>query len=171
MKIGVYMPRVPRNEGGGLIFQSSILNVIHKYNGRHNFYIFCRIGAFPESSLPTECVKHIFLEKDDSSMPLSEDRKSKRYYTALLNAAITEYEIDIMLFINPFSFLPVRIPYIYIVWDLQHRLQPYFPEVSAIGLDWDERENLYKQAIPKASYIITGNSIGKKEIVEILQYI
>jgi len=55
------------------------------------------------------------------------------------------------------------IPYIVTVWDLQHRVQSYFPEVSTNG-EWDGREEFLSKTLRRASYILTGTEIGKAEV-------
>jgi hypothetical protein len=60
---------------------------------------------------------------------------------------------------------PLSIPYIATVWDLEHRKQPYFPEVSTTGWTWSARENVYKALLPRASMVITGTFAGKEEVV------
>jgi glycosyltransferase involved in cell wall biosynthesis len=72
--------------------------------------------------------------------------------------------IDIVWIPGPFE-LDVPIPYIFTVWDIGHRTVPYFPEVSSNG-EWEKRERIYAKMLYKASYIITGNETGKKEILE-----
>ena len=53
------------------------------------------------------------------------------------------------------------------VWDLQHRLQPYFPEVSVEGWTFEKREFFYKKYLPKATYIVIGNDTGKKQVIDL----
>ena len=57
----------------------------------------------------------------------------------------------------------MEIPYIITVWDLQHRVQPYFPEVSTFG-KWQRREELYANSLRRALTIITSTEVGKSEI-------
>ncbi|MEA5447906.1 glycosyltransferase family 1 protein [Leptolyngbya sp. CCNP1308] len=59
---------------------------------------------------------------------------------------------------------PTRhIPYALTIWDLQHRLQPYFPEVSQ-GREWGKRDRFYRANLPRATYVVTGTERGKTEI-------
>ncbi len=58
---------------------------------------------------------------------------------------------------------PFEVPYITPVWDIQHRLQPWFPEVSAGG-EWSRREQHYAALLQRASYVITGTERGKQEV-------
>jgi glycosyltransferase involved in cell wall biosynthesis len=72
--------------------------------------------------------------------------------------------IDVVWIMKPVS-EPLSIPYIATVWDLEHRNQPYFPEVSSTGWTWSARENVYNALLPRASLIVTGTQAGKEEIV------
>ncbi len=53
-------------------------------------------------------------------------------------------------------------------WDLQHRRQPFFPEVSiarsGFKRAWDDRELYYNRVLPRATAIFSGTSEGKQEI-------
>jgi glycosyltransferase involved in cell wall biosynthesis len=53
---------------------------------------------------------------------------------------------------------------IFPIHDLQHRLQPEFPEVSDRG-EFRRREYLYTYSIPKASAILTDSITGKEDIL------
>jgi glycosyltransferase involved in cell wall biosynthesis len=59
-------------------------------------------------------------------------------------------------------------PYALTIWDLQHRLQPYFPEVSQ-GREWGKRERFYGDNLKRATYVITGTERGKSEIERFYQ--
>jgi glycosyltransferase involved in cell wall biosynthesis len=87
--------------------------------------------------------------------------------THLLNL-LKKNQIDVTLSLVPFSCLPLEYPCIVPVWDLQHRLQPYFPEVSFSG-EWENREKYYAKVLRKATLIITGTKVGKAEIESFYQ--
>ena len=53
-------------------------------------------------------------------------------------------------------------------WDLQHRLQPFFPEVSANG-EWASRERRASERLRRAARIIVGTEVGKAEIASFYQ--
>jgi glycosyltransferase involved in cell wall biosynthesis len=80
-----------------------------------------------------------------------------------LEALIRRERIDIVWLMKPRG-PPVSIPYIATVWDLEHRKQPYFPEVSTTGWTWTGRENHYNDLLPRASMIVAGTQVGKDEI-------
>jgi glycosyltransferase involved in cell wall biosynthesis len=77
---------------------------------------------------------------------------------------ILESDIDVMWFLSQTN-APVSVPYLTTVWDLQHRRQPFFPEVSTTGWTWDARERAFRSNLPRASRIITGTQAGKDEII------
>ncbi len=56
-------------------------------------------------------------------------------------------------------------PYVIPVHDLQHRLQPEFPEVSTNG-EWDRREYLFRNATRCATLILADSEVGKQDILE-----
>ena len=81
-----------------------------------------------------------------------------------LDALIASERIDLVWFMTPLS-EPISIPYIATVWDLEHRKQPCFPEVSTTGWTWSARDNVYNALLPRASMIIVGSQAGKEEVV------
>lgn len=59
----------------------------------------------------------------------------------------------------------LRIPYIMPVHDLQHRLNPQFPEVSANGI-WEEREYFFTNSIPNAEAILVDSETGLEDVLK-----
>jgi glycosyltransferase involved in cell wall biosynthesis len=58
----------------------------------------------------------------------------------------------------------VGIPYVMAIHDLQHRLQPEFPEVSANG-EWEWREYLFRNAARYARLLLADSEVGKEDIL------
>jgi glycosyltransferase involved in cell wall biosynthesis len=81
-----------------------------------------------------------------------------------LEQSIRSQGIDIVWFLTPPGIV-VSSPFITVVWDLEHRLRPYFPEVSVTGWTWDAREKSYSTVLPRASRVLTGTQAGKDEIL------
>ncbi len=80
-----------------------------------------------------------------------------------LDHAARRRGIDLMWFPTP-MFERVDIPYVVTIWDLEHRAQPYFPELAAQG-EWRAREQYFSEALRRASYVVTGTSVGRDEII------
>ncbi|MBE9236772.1 glycosyltransferase family 4 protein [Anabaena aphanizomenioides LEGE 00250] len=77
-------------------------------------------------------------------------------------------QVQVNLSLTPETFPVLDVPYIIPIWDLQHRLQPYFPEVSKIGV-WDQKESYYSELFKRATFILTGTEVGKSEIEKFYQ--
>lgn len=173
MNIGVYFPDV-RPEAGGA---SSLLKTIQKEikeskNTKHNYY-FLYDGDCSEP-LITEINGDKYLNLGfyfRKSLKQKISRKIKLFFKTSykeinkFNTVAKSFPIDLFWFPYPLE-ADLDYPYIYTIWDLGHRRTPYFPEVSRSGWTWNEREYVYQKMIYKASYIITGNEEGKKEILE-----
>ena len=71
--------------------------------------------------------------------------------------------IDLLWILVPFE-INTTVPFVFTVWDLGHRIFPFFPEYK--GDEWENREKLYEKMLRKATYIIAGNQTGKNEIIE-----
>jgi glycosyltransferase involved in cell wall biosynthesis len=64
---------------------------------------------------------------------------------------------------NNLSF-ETEIPYVMAIPDLQHRLQPHFPEVSANGV-WQWREYSFRNASRYATLLLADSEVGKEDIL------
>jgi glycosyltransferase involved in cell wall biosynthesis len=59
-------------------------------------------------------------------------------------------------------------PFMTVVWDLQHRATPWFPEMSAHGI-WDQRDSQHRWFLQRATKIITGTQVGREELTKFFQ--
>lgn len=176
MKIGIYIGNLNPGSGGGFTFQESLLLHLDKIDTSHQFIVFYK-GQVPASLAQTKLNKiavdkkyanEIFSSKVEYHR-LSLLRKLRLYKKnayRFSDLELTAAKEDIELIWLPSQdYVPIgTIPYFFTVWDLQHRLQPYFPEVSEKNT-WQQRETTFSEAIRKASYVITGTETGKNEIV------
>jgi len=152
MRIGVFLKELPQSAGGAFTLQETILRDLMNARSKHEFIIF-----YPG-------LNNFILNSTIQSIPLDTVIDNKIYHKTLLQA-VHEYEIDIVWFVS-LCFENIDIPFIVPVWDLHHRLQPYFPEVSTTGWDWDSRESFYRYVLPRATYVITGTKAGGDEIAK-----
>ncbi|MFB3764908.1 MAG: glycosyltransferase family 4 protein [Methanotrichaceae archaeon] len=176
MKVGVFIADIVPEAGGGYTFHLDLLQSLSKLAGDnpHDFVLFTNsksevvassiiklcdlhnISIFPIHKKTISILENLpfvwkipFIGKI-LSLPYRLDRIAKRE------------GVEIMWFIGP-AVTDIDIPYITVVWDLQHRLQPWFPEVSINGA-WQNREDYYLRVLKRASFIITGTEAGRKEI-------
>jgi glycosyltransferase involved in cell wall biosynthesis len=79
---------------------------------------------------------------------------------------LRRHGIELMIYPMPNTLsFECGIPYVMAVHDLQHRLQPHFPEVSANG-QWELREYLFRNGIRDASAILVDSEVGKEDVLE-----
>jgi glycosyltransferase involved in cell wall biosynthesis len=73
--------------------------------------------------------------------------------------------VNLMLYPSPVAVaFEAEIPYVMAVHDLQHRLQPEFPEVSAHG-EWERREYLFRNGTRYATLLLADSEVGKEDIL------
>jgi len=75
------------------------------------------------------------------------------------------FGVELMLYPAPSTLsFEAGIPYVMAVHDLQHRLQPEFPEVSANGeREW--REYLFRNGTRYATLLLADSEVGKEDIL------
>lgn len=173
MNIGIYVASISNQAGGGHTFQETILQSLGKNSSKHEYYIF-HYGVKRKS--PVANIHFVSLKSPQYFLFFIYWRVIKNiYFLFFKKLFITKYNslcqavvanrIDIVWFLTN-SFEYVEVPFVFTVWDLQHRLQPFFPEVSIEGWNWQFRENYYRSILPRATFVITGNDAGKKEIMQ-----
>ncbi len=73
--------------------------------------------------------------------------------------------MELMLYTTPRPLaFEVGIPYVMAIHDLQHRLQPEFPEVSANG-EWESREYCFRNGSRYATLLLADSEVGKEDIL------
>jgi glycosyltransferase involved in cell wall biosynthesis len=75
--------------------------------------------------------------------------------------------VDLFVNVGPEA-ISMDVPYVCAVFDLQHRYQPYMPEVSANGY-WERWDEQYRQVLGRATYVIAGTRVGRREIQRFYQ--
>ncbi len=74
--------------------------------------------------------------------------------------------IDLMIYPMPIALsFELGTPYIIAVHDLQHRIHPEFPEVSAYG-EWARREYLFRNGSRNAEAVLVESDVGKKDVID-----
>jgi len=182
MKIGVYVGSLGANApmiGGGYTFRHDILQSLVRLDSRHSFVVFSDMTEEQIRALPSKTVTFVSL---GPNLPQSVTAKlaevtpraftklrtvigrSRAAYTPWLQQTVRNLGIHLMWYVG-FDYSEASIPYIYAPLDLQHRVQPWFPEVGAERL-WHAREGLYATVLPRAWIILVGTEVGKTEVVQ-----
>ncbi len=162
MRIGVFIGNSVPQEGGVFSFVNTIIDSLSSSESRHEFYVFY-YGPVRYSS--NSRIKFLSL-----SNPLGRFgvravlRRLGMTQETNLQKAARAHCIEIMWFLTN-AHEEIRMPYILTVLDLEHRVHPFFPEVSVTGNTWDIREKYFSSRVPKAAFVITGTEAGKREII------
>ncbi len=178
MKVGVLLRNMAPAAGGGFTFLDDILQALMRVESKHTFVVF---GNLTKDQTEEATPKHLqfvssrrsFLERARYKLTRVAARAVAKLpiirnmfqitHAHWLKRAVDDLGIEVIWFVTP-GYIEVDIPYIFTVFDLQHRLQPWFPEVSANG-QWRGREEMYATAIPRASRVIAYSQVSKTEIV------
>jgi glycosyltransferase involved in cell wall biosynthesis len=189
MKVALFLnPDLQIESGGSYIFENEILKSLSLYTSHsaHTFYVFSGENYFEN----VERMPHIHFvhKKYNFSKNSKLFRVAKKIYSYLSNIdegyrfkkrarpiynylmqkesktlkELVDHNIDVVWFLG-LHCPTMELPFIVTVWDLGHRTNPYFPEVSNKG-GWDQRELLCSKVIQRAAYVITGTRVGKADV-------
>jgi glycosyltransferase involved in cell wall biosynthesis len=177
MRIGILVGNLDVAAGGSHTYSMQILNYLEKNKiAGVEFSLVCDVnqlnkldGRFKGSVVAYKPQARFRLQRYfqyfiSGTYLLASRRKinRQRIQNWKLISVLQRSSFDLVWSIEPLSF-PLDTPYITTVWDLEHRRQPFFPEVSKNG-EWDRRESGYINVLGKASFIVVGTQIGKEQI-------
>jgi glycosyltransferase involved in cell wall biosynthesis len=177
MKVGIYYSDTPEKKCGGYTYEQEIFqSFLHlAYTTGHSYVVFSETDIVDLLNKSTEKnIQFIRIPKRNYFIKILEQLYLSTnvhlleilYFKFLpLQNEIRKNHIDFMIFLNPKHGI-VDIPTMTPVWDLQHRLQPWFPEVSENG-EWEIREKYYQKVLGRSSIILTGTLRGLEEIAQL----
>jgi glycosyltransferase involved in cell wall biosynthesis len=162
MRIGIVIVKEDPQIGGGDTYQQEILEGLNRQLTKtgHRFYL---IGVEGEKPAHLAHIDLPWLCSFQAQMLPRPPASDFEYYPDVAKA-----NLDLLCYLHPWMGQIRDIPYISTVWDLAHRVYPFFPEVSLFG-EFGQRENMFRRYLQRATYIITPNEAGKKEIVSFYQ--
>jgi glycosyltransferase involved in cell wall biosynthesis len=164
-QVAVVTQELSPSTGGGYSFTSTILNEILASRNNSNFEV--KIFTTKSSKSHNNSVQKFAEEKLKNSLIF-------RFYWIVpslsyffmknlgLYKKLKKQNIDFVFFLGVGA-IPLDIPYGMVVWDLQHRTHPWFPEVNA-GTIWQNREISSTIVTTKASLIVVGTPTGKDQV-------
>jgi len=169
MRVGIYLGETDQTVGGGYTFFESIITELCSLAScQHTFTLFSYSPELLKQFSPyPDFIKTCLLEQPKYNPSLSEKilnrvRTPDISLPSPIKDKSKEYKIQLMWNITSHTG-PLDIPFLYTVWDLQHRLQPFFPEVSNDG-EWEAREKIFSTVIRRAAFVLAGTQRGKSEI-------
>ncbi|WP_035985354.1 glycosyltransferase family 4 protein [Leptolyngbya sp. KIOST-1] len=185
MKVAIPVSSAFPSAGGGYTFESEIVAALLDLAPTIGHQITIFSGAEgqgqatphpnltilhpPSQLIPAGLRRGLDLAYSSGSPKLA--NQADKVQAAFVRRFVLQNHFDLCWALAPAALIqcPTRqVPYALTIWDLQHRLQPYFPEVSQ-GREWGKRERFYQINLPRATYIITGTERGKFEIERFYQ--
>lgn len=170
MRIGILSPLAAEGMGGGYTFEFEIFERLLDFapTSKHEFVILAGLDSCRTTSKFSK-FKHVMLDRALSSQHApskwrrsAKPKHSHQWENKWTADVLAREGIEFFINVSP-DFAILEIPYLAIVWDLQHRLQPFFPEVSSRDM-WQIRENFYSNVLKRAAFVVTGTQAGKDEI-------
>jgi glycosyltransferase involved in cell wall biosynthesis len=153
VRVGIVIHRVPADSGGGYAsFQATVADALQNIESKHRLF---RLNLGERADAHHRSATDIDL-RDRYGKDVSRQ--------AMIESAITDFNLDVVWFLNP-NAVCLSVPFFATVWDLQHRLQPYFPELNRGDWTWHDRESTYLETLRRATRILTGTQVGKEEII------
>lgn len=183
MKVGIYLRNYKLTEGGAALLVNTLKEELSNlksdkyefvtiYNGRISDPYIKKTAEGEFINLTKARIKYIIPAKlaDMKNIPRRMlfnilCRKGNGNTSSIWNMMCKKEGIDLLWFTHPVQ-ERTSIPYIFTVWDLGHRVLPAFPEMTGEISDWNERENVCREMIYRATRVLTANEQGKKEILE-----
>lgn len=173
MHIGVITSSVSPHLGGAFTFEQELLESLRLFegNGAHQYSVIGRKGEVTDLDgalrLSPRVVRNARIRAMLANRFSGINRTSRRQARGgvqanWLDLLLEEIGVDLAWFLSPASKV-VNVPFYTVVWDLQHRLQPYFPEVSRKG-EWETREQTFEATLRRAAGVFAGTEVGRDEI-------
>lgn len=184
MKIGVYLHNNVPESGGGFTLQDDVFRALLQLSSetKHSFVIL-GWGEHPQAfaghsgSLQFVDLTSFRRKAVEKRIRIKLSRGYNRIASELpglpvlrlgrstwIEQLVANIGIDILWNVTHAGIHPGNTPFICTVFDLQHRLQPWFPEVSAHGTwGWQNREDHFRH-LSRAAFIIVGTEAGRSEV-------
>jgi glycosyltransferase involved in cell wall biosynthesis len=177
MKIGITVSSQKPQAGGGYTFEDDILEAFFRLRpqAEHEFYLL-GYGAERPAHLDATGLPWLSLHRrSDERRREKWERLRRRLKIGPKPASRLDYETfpgvqglppDLIYYPTPLVRPIADIPYITTVWDLEHRLQPFFPEVSLHG-EFESRERRYREVLSRATYILALGERGREQVIDL----
>lgn len=177
MRIGIYLGDSQASAGGGHVYKEVVFNALVRYRQPHD-HTFVVFHWLAETPLPAADQQFHFVSlrrtvpqklREYAAYRWSRFRSRLRgqhlredFFQFWLTRRMRQHQVECLWYFT--SAAPVKdIPYLITIWDLQHRRQPFWPEVSSDG-KWQVLEENYREEIQRAAGVVTGTEQGKEEI-------
>lgn len=182
MRVGVYFDDVTPEKGGASSILRTIENELKKLQEKYELLICFNGGIkYPYKStrdgmiyvnvdrIRYKSIPKMFFNNTINSLRNCGLRlfyhAPRRFRESYLDYMAEKEGIDLFWFTYPAD-VDLTTPFIYTIWDIGHRVMPAFPETTKPAYRWNGHEKQCARMLAKATFILTGNETGKKEILD-----
>jgi len=182
MVVGVYFDDVTPEKGGASSILRTIENELKKIQNNYEILICFNGGIkFPYKSVRDgmtyinvdrvryKSIPKMFLKNTMNSIRNCGLRlfyhPPRKFRESYLDYLAIEEGIDLYWLTYPAD-VDLTTPFIYTIWDVGHRVMPAFPETTKPAYRWNGHEEQCARMLAKATFILTGNETGKREILD-----
>lgn len=174
MNVGIYIKLVRPESGGGFTYVDELLAALSRLADQenHTFFLLCQgDGVIPlcgTRSIKIVKLGSLFWRRLITVLSvthLGQDIQLvvNKKFSMIPPSVLKSHHIDMVWFPTGDLFGQLDLPYIATVWDSQHRMQPWFPEVSSGG-QWLLRQRHAEIFLRQAAYVLVANNASRKEI-------
>jgi glycosyltransferase involved in cell wall biosynthesis len=184
MKVGLFVGEIRPTDGGGYVYVAEMLRALSELANRSNHeFVLCHhsggaaiareFGAFSSVNLDAE---RATVQSRKESLLARFPGVVERGFDRIFGTAASmhwdervyaRYGIEFLVRLVPWNAMTLNIPFAAVLWDLQHRNNPWFPEVC--GPEWEGREQNFVSLLRRAAAIYTSTQQGKREIEQYYQ--
>jgi len=186
MKIGLAISPLVPADGGAYVFAVELIKALNRLRDTisHEFVLCCLgdgaefAGAFsdyPMLNLDAERTNVLSArERVSEYLPNFLGRAMRRALPAAApmpswdERVLRREGIEFVVRLVPWQNITMDVPYATTLWDLQHRLNPWFPEISNGG-EWNRREQAAAEVLRRASLIYVGLHEQQEQIAYFYQ--
>jgi glycosyltransferase involved in cell wall biosynthesis len=170
MKVAIHVRDLAPATGGGHTYEHEILDALASARATAGHEIVA-VGYRPEPPPGWSADSYVSLGASPGrrlagrvrhTVTTSLRRGGSRVPWSRIDSVLEASSIDLVWCLGGGA--PTRtLPYVTTVWDLQHRIQPVFPEVGS-GSEWSNREISFSRQIGQATVVIVGTRAGQAEV-------
>jgi len=174
MRIGIVVS-AQQSSGGIFQYTHSILSALHAWDSLHEFVLLVWKGnPLPWSQFSGQRWRVEAMDPAIATQSRDVQARLGADGIDLLESGVNQRAasffrglgIDLLVFPAPAALaFECGLPYFMAIHDLQHRLQPEFPEVSN-GAVWQRREYLFRNGVRFAQGVLVDSEVGKEDVLK-----
>lgn len=173
LKVGIFF-NARRNQGGLYQYALTLVHCLAHHSIENSYTVFLAALEEPPDFITAVPIPVVTLPRKAVQWRLAIEymwmlfgRAGNRRVIRMLPpfSQMNRKDLDLVIYVKPtiHSFM-WSYPSVFPIHDLQHLLQPSFPEVSSRG-EQARRESIYRNAVPRAAAVLTDSEVGREDVL------